>query len=159
MFESGTTQTRASTAVTAALSRCHVGWVDPHRLSLIAADPSPRRHSPRGSMSLGSLSSIYRPIWLWGVGIRQCLGSCGPQPLTQVGGTASGQRTNATTASPSLVSSAQVDFKRGYGGGRHGSLPWSKHLHLQNTFEHALVGLGRFELPISRPPAERSRPN
>jgi hypothetical protein len=25
--------------------------------------------------------------------------------------------------------------------------------------EHVMVGLGRFELPISRPPAERSRPN
>ena len=28
-----------------------------------------------------------------------------------------------------------------------------------NECEHAVVGLGRFELPISRPPAERSRPN
>ena len=31
--------------------------------------------------------------------------------------------------------------------------------HFRNTCEHAMVGLGRFELPISRPPAERSRPN
>ena len=30
---------------------------------------------------------------------------------------------------------------------------------LSTTCPHALVGLGRFELPISRPPAERSRPN